>query len=130
MSFNYNKNKNHEDSGSFWTSYSDLFLGMSVVFLLLYVTASLRQGTSGIQQQIQNQKLTMQVQDLKNQLKMYDSVKKDYLKNEAKPEDEKLYNELMDKLTLLKDEAKGEKEKLNQAAQENEQKEKMKDNDF
>lgn len=124
MAFNYNKNKNNDDSGSFWTSYSDLFLGMSVVFLLLYVTASLRQGTNGIQQQIQNQKLSMQVQDLKNQLKMYDSVKKDYLHNEAKPEEEKLYNELMDKLTLLKEEAKNEKDKLTQSALENDKKEK------
>lgn len=123
MGLQYNKNKS-EDSGSFWTSYSDLFLGMSVVFLLLYVTASLRQGTSGIQQQIQNQKLTMQVQDLKNQLKMYDSVKKDYLKNEAKPDEEKVYNELMDKLSLLREEAKDEKSRLIQAAQENDKKEK------
>lgn len=123
MAFNYNKNKN-EDSGSFWTSYSDLFLGMSVIFLLLYVTASLRQGTSGIQQQIQNQKLTMQVEDLKNQLKMYDSVKKDYLNNEAKPEEEKQYKELMDKLTLLREEATDEKNRLHQSALENEKKEK------
>ncbi|MBK7961150.1 MAG: microtubule-binding protein [Bdellovibrionales bacterium] len=99
-------------------------MGMSVIFLLLYVTASLRQGTSGIQQQIQNQKLTMQVEDLKNQLKMYDSVKKDYLNNEAKPEEEKQYKELMDKLTLLKEEAKDEKNRLHQSALENERKEK------
>lgn len=124
MSFNYNKHKGSEGGDSFWTSYSDLFLGMSVVFLLLYVTASLRTGTNGIQQQMQNQKLTMQVQDLKNQLKMYDSVKKDYLKNEAAPEEEKLYNELMDKLSLLKEEAKNEKDKLLQASEENAKKEK------
>ncbi len=124
MAFDYKKNKSGEDSGSFWTSYSDLFLGMSVVFLLLYVTASLRQGTNGIQQQLQNQKLTTQVQDLKNQLKMYDSVKQDYLKNEAKPEDEKLYAELMDKITLLKEDAKNEKNDLTQKASENEKKEK------
>lgn len=123
MSFNYQKHK--DGSGdSFWTSYSDLFLGMSVVFLLLYVTASLRTGTNGVQQQIQNEKLSMQVKDLQNQLKMYNSVKSDYLANEAKPDEEKLYNELMDKLSLLKEEAKDEKDRLSQAALENEKKEK------
>lgn len=123
MSFNYNKHKSNESGDSFWTSYSDLFLGMSVVFLLLYVTASLRTGTNGIQQQVENKKLSMQVQDLQNQLKMYDSTRKEYLNTQASESEEKMYNELMDKLTLLKEEANEEKNKLRQAAHENEQKE-------
>lgn len=123
MSFNYNKHKSNESGDSFWTSYSDLFLGMSVVFLLLYVTASLRTGTNGIQQQVENKKLSMQVQDLQNQLKMYDSTRKEYLNTQASESEEKMYNELMDKLTLLKEEANEEKNKLRQAAHENEKKE-------
>lgn len=123
MSFNYDKHKNHQDDGHFWTSYSDLFLGLSTIFLLLYVTSSLKTNTSGMKQEMEKQKLTMEVQDLKNQLKMYDSIKKDYLKKEASQTEADQYAELMDKLTLLKEEAKDEKTRLRQAAQDNEKKE-------
>ncbi|MFN8791403.1 MAG: microtubule-binding protein [Bdellovibrionales bacterium] len=124
MAFNYEKNKGGEESSSFWTSYSDLFLGMSVVFLLLYVTASLRTGTSGLQAQVENKKLSMQVQDLQNQLKMYDSVRKDYLNQEASKDETEQYNELMDKLSLLQEKAKDEREKLARTALELQTKEK------
>lgn len=123
MAFNYNKH-NGDDHSNFWTSYSDLLLGLSVVFLLLYVTASVRVGTNGIQQQLENQKLSMQVEDLKNQLKAYDSIKKEYLDKEASPDEEQMYNELMDKLTLLQEDAKDEKSKLEQAANEHAKKQK------
>ena len=123
MSFNYDKHKNQHDDGHFWTSYSDLFLGLSTIFLLLYVTSSLKTNTSGMKAETEKQKLTMEVQDLKNQLKMYDSIKKDYLKKEASQTEADQYAELMDKLTLLKEEAKDEKERLRQAANENQKKE-------
>lgn len=123
MSFNYDKHKNHQDDGHFWTSYSDLFLGLSTIFLLLYVTSSLKTNTSGLKQEMEKQKLSMEVQDLKNQLKMYDSIKKEYLKKEASQSEADQYAELMDKLTLLKVEAKDEKERLRQAANENQKKE-------
>lgn len=123
MAFNYNKHKGGGDDSSFWTSYSDLFLGMSVVFLLLYVTASLRTGTSGLHAQVENKKLTMQVQDLQNQLKMYDSVKKDYLQQEANPDESRQYNELMDKLSLLQEEAKDERNKIKNQVEDLAQKE-------
>lgn len=123
MSFNYHKQRDHGNSESFWTSYSDLFLGLSTIFLLLYVVASLRTSTDGIKSQIENQRLSMQVQDLKNQLKMYEGIKQDYLKNEASKGEMQEYNELMDKLTLLQEEAKDEKERLRQQAMQNESKE-------
>lgn len=118
MSFNYDKHKSGADDGNFWTSYSDLFLGMSVVFLLLYVTASLRTGTSGLQAQVENTKLSMQVQDLQNQLKMYDSVRKDYLDQDASTDETRQYNELMDKLSLLQEEAKDERSKISNQVKE------------
>lgn len=118
MSFNYNKNKEHSQD-SFWTSYSDLFLGLSTIFLLLYVTASLRSGTEGIRSQVENQKLSMKVEELQHQLKMYESVKNDYLKKEAPKDELQEYQELMDKLTLLQEDAKTEKDKLIQKALEN-----------
>ncbi len=124
MSFNYNKNRSAEEHGNFWTSYSDLFMGLSVIFLLLYVTASLHSGTTGIQQQVKIQNLSLQVSDLKNQLKAYDNIRKEYLQKEATPDDQKVYSELMDKLTLLQEKARDEKNQLQKSAQENDQKEK------
>jgi myosin heavy subunit len=120
MAFQYRNSKGHDENGSQWTSYSDLFMGLSVVFLLLYVVASLRSGTTGLQQQIEKERLTMEVQDLQNQLKVYNSLKKEA---EQTPEDEKLYQNLLSKLDLLKEEAKTESEKLKQQALENDEKE-------
>lgn len=122
MSFNYEKNKN-EDSHSQWTSYSDLFMGLSFVFLLLYVTASLRSGTVGMQQQLQTRKVAMENDDLKNQLKVYDSLKKEYLATDASADEAKMYEDLMGKLDLLQDQAKSEKEKLALESGENAKKE-------
>lgn len=122
MSFNYSKNKEHHSQDSFWTSYSDLFLGLSTIFLLLYVTASLRTGTEGLRNQIENQKLSMKVEELEHQLKMYESVKNDYIENQATKDEAQEYQELMDKLTLLQEDAKTEKDRLVQEALENEKK--------
>lgn len=129
MSLNYQKKSSGGHGGhgghgdSQWTSYSDLFMGLCVVFLLLYVTASLRTGTTGLQQQIEKEKMVQEVHDLRNQLKAYNSLKKDYLETEATNEDQAMYKQLMDKLSLLKEEAKTEKDKLRQQALENEMKE-------
>lgn len=123
MSFNYNKSKDHGQGDSFWTSYSDLFLGLSTIFLLLYVTASLRTGTDGIKNMIENQRLTMKVQDLESQIKMYESIKTDYLQNQAAKGEVQEYRELMDKLSLLQEEARDEKERLKQEAMQNQSKE-------
>lgn len=121
MSFNYQKNKEHSQD-NFWTSYSDLFLGLSTIFLLLYVTASLRTGTEGLRNQVENQKLSMKVDELQHQLKMYESVKDEYLQKQASKDEVQEYQELMDKLTLLQENAKTEKDRLIQEALENDKK--------
>ncbi len=118
MAFNYEKNKQTHGNDSFWTSYSDLFLGLSTIFLLLYVLASLRTGTDAIKSHTDNQKLSTRIEELENQLKMYESVKNNYLSQAPKDETQE-YQELMDKLTLLQEEAKTEKERLAQEAVEN-----------
>ncbi|MBC7754381.1 MAG: microtubule-binding protein [Moraxellaceae bacterium] len=122
MSFEYKKNKGH-DNESFWTSYSDLFLGLSSIFLMLYVVASLRTGTDSIKFKSDNQKLQVEVQDLKNQLQSYEAVKDNYIKKQATKNELGEYNELMDKLVLLQEDAKNEKNNLRKSALENEQKE-------
>jgi chromosome segregation ATPase len=119
MAFNYEKNKKNEGNDSFWTSYSDLFLGLSTIFLLLYVMASLRTGTDGIKSQMDNQKLTTRVEELENQLKTYESVKNNYMDTAATTDEQQEYKDLMDKLTLLQDEAKSEKERLAKEASDN-----------
>jgi regulator of replication initiation timing len=107
MGLNYHS-KHKNDSESFWTSYSDLFLGLSSIFLLLYVVASLRTGTDGVRNSTENKKLKVEIQDLKNQLATYEAVKENYMKSQANKSEVNEYNELMDKLTLLQEEAKNE----------------------
>ncbi|MDW8190296.1 MAG: microtubule-binding protein [Pseudobdellovibrionaceae bacterium] len=123
MPFNYHK-KHQDDQGHFWASYSDLLLGMGVVFLLLYVTASLTAGTSGIQAHLENQKLAREITDLRNQLKMYESVRDNYLNEQATPDEKELYIELLDKLTLLEEETKQGAERLKKAMHEQHKKQK------
>lgn len=123
MSFHYSKNGKHGDGESFWTSNSDLFLGLSSIFLLLYVVSSLRSGADGMNNATENKKLKVQIQDLQNQLKTYESVKNQYLQAQASKSEKDEYAELMDKLSLLQEEAKSEKENLTKQAQENAKKE-------
>jgi outer membrane protein OmpA-like peptidoglycan-associated protein len=111
MSFNYHKNNEHSGD-SFWTSYSDLFLGLSCIFLLLYVVSSMRQGADSIKQQVVNEQLATEVSDLKNQLKAYEDIKNQYMKDQASPDEKQEYNELVDKLSLLQEEAVSENDKL------------------
>ena len=116
--------KHGHNQDSMWTSYSDLFLGLSVIFLLLYVTASLRQGTDGVRQFLENKQLVRQNEDLKQQLKVYESLKQNYLETQAQAGEQETYDMLMKKLELLQDEQKEEKIKLRLQANENEKKEK------
>ena len=123
MSLDYQKLKQKNgDEGSFWTSYSDLFMVLSVVFLLLYVVGSLRTGTSSVQSMIEHQKLKAEAQDYKKQIQAYNALKDDYLEKEASQDEAQMYEELMSKLSLLQDEAKEEKKQLEAQAQENEAK--------
>lgn len=122
MSFNYDSIKEKE-GGSHWATYSDLFMVLSLVFLLLYVIASLRTGTSNIQNQSEYQEVIRERDDLKQQIKVYNTLKNNYLTTGASQDEQKMYDELMDKLVLLKEEAKKEKEDLREAALENEKKE-------
>lgn len=122
MGFDYDKIKSAED-GSFWATYSDLFTMLSMVFLFLFIIANLRSGTQGIVKDAEFKQLARENEDLKQQIKVYNTLKDDYLETGATDSEQKGYESLMDKLVLLKEEAKDEKEKLRQAAQENEEKE-------
>jgi chromosome segregation ATPase len=123
MGFDLNRHKK-ESGDSMWTSYSDLFLGLSIIFLLLYVSASLKQGTDGIKQHMEYKLLKKENEDLQQQIKAYETLKQDYLQRQASADESDNYKELMDRLNLLQDEAKDEKTKLRLQANENEKKEK------
>ncbi len=123
MPFNHKK-FGKESQDSMWTSTSDLFLGLSVVFLLLYVSASLKQGTEGFQKQQEYKELTKLNQDLKEQIKVYDSLKKNYLETQASEGEKETYQKLMAQLDLLQDEAQQEKGALMKQAKDLNDKEK------
>lgn len=123
MSFDYDKlTSNSGKQESWWVAYADLYVMLTVVFMLMYVTSSLRSGSTDYQQQTEYKKITQQKQDLEEQIKIYNTLKDEQLKKQGKDE-EKVYAQLMDKLYLLKEDAKNEKEKLRQQAKENEAKE-------
>ncbi len=125
MSFDYDKVKaKQEDAhGNSWTAYSDLFMMLSTVFLLLYVSVGLRSQTSGVAVHEKIKQLTQKNADLEQQLQVYNTLREQHMKNEATEEEAQVYDKLMNKLTLLQDEAKDEKNRLRQAAKENEEKE-------
>ena len=121
MSFDYEKLKSRNDasSGEHWTSNSDLFMVLSVVFLLLYVVASVRNGASAITKAIKVQELKNQKEDLARQLRAYNTLKEDYLKNEAKEQELSMYQDLMKNLELLQSEAERKRRELERKAQKN-----------
>lgn len=124
LNFDFDKIKRKvEGEGNQWASYSDLFMVLSVVFLLLYVTASLRTGTISVKSHYELEEARQKVQNIKSQIQVYESLKNQYLQEQATEGEEKTYKELMSKLTLLRDEAKDEKEQLRKKASENEKKE-------
>jgi hypothetical protein len=123
MSFDFDKiqSKNTDDN-SWWASYSDLYTMMSVLFLMLYVVASLRSGTAKLQNQLEVTRIAQRNAELEKQIQVYNTLKEQQLAQSSEQEQE-VYAQLMDKLSLLKDEAKEEKNRLKKLAKENEQKE-------
>ncbi len=124
MSFDYDKiaAKDGEHS-SWWTSYADLFMMLSLVFLLMYVASSLRSGSAGFQQQVENKKLAQKAAGLEQQIKVYNTLKDEALREKSTEAEQAVYGKLMDKLSLLQEEARDEKNALRRKAQENEEKE-------
>ena len=119
----YDKIKDEKDSAaSKMASYSDLFMVLSIVFLLLYVVSSIRNGVYSVYKQGELKEMAAEAKDLKQQIKVYNTLKENVVK-ESTTEEQKVYEELMDKLTLLQEQSKNEKENLRKKALENEQKE-------
>ncbi len=122
MSFDYDRIKNKEE-GTHWATYSDLFMVLSLVFLLLYVVASLRSGTSNLQSYSKHQEIIRERDQLKEELAFYQNKKDDYLTSQASAQEQAQYEDLMKKMELLREEARDEKIKLRESADQLEKKE-------
>lgn len=124
MAFNYERiRKKRESGGNEWTSYSDLFTCLAFLFLMMYVSVSLRSSAQGVQQGVKLAEKDQQLRDMREQMRAYDSVKNDYLQQGASPQEQHMYRRLMDRLTLLQDESNKEKQALEKKAQEQSDKE-------
>jgi hypothetical protein len=96
---------------------------LSIVFLLMYVASSLRAGTNGYQQQVEYKRLAQHAEDLEEQIKVYNTLKDQTLKQQQSEAEQDVYQKLMGKLSLLQDQAHEEKLALQQKAKENGEKE-------
>ncbi len=119
MSFNYDKSKESADQATQWSSYSDLFMALSVIFLLMYVTSSVREGATNIQKFSQYQELVQEADDLREQNRVYDALKDDYIRKQATEKETATYKELMSKLNLLQEKNKNEAGELQKQANDN-----------
>lgn len=122
MSFDYDKLRDKQEEANWWASYSDLWSMLAVVFLMLFVGTSLRTGTQGIQQYLEQEALQKKNAELQEQLRVYNNLKDESLQQVSQQEQE-VYEKLMSKLELLQEEAKDEKNELRKQAKENEEKE-------
>jgi hypothetical protein len=124
MSWDYhNLGDKPEHQQDMWPAASDLFMMLSTIFLLLFVVSSLRNGAESIKNQIEYQQMLVEAQDYQEQNRVYNALKDNYLETNATREEQQLYSELMDKLSLLQEEANQEKQRLTKEAQENKAKE-------
>lgn len=124
MAFDYDKHKNSHEGSHEWVAFSDLYLGLSIVFLMLFVAASLRQGAESFLEKAELEKLKTENARLRYTLKQEDAKAQEALESGAAESERAAYEELMNKLTLLQDEADKEKDDLRAQAGELEKKEK------
>ncbi|MFW7379922.1 MAG: hypothetical protein ACOH5I_14005 [Oligoflexus sp.] len=121
MNFDYEKIKQKQsDNGSHWTSYSDLFMALSFLFLLLYVVASFRTGTVTHSANVRLVAMEDYQRELSQQIQIYERVSKNYIEQDATEAEKELYEDVMKKLSLLQEESKQEQQQL--ATELNEQK--------
>src|SRR5699024_3554654 len=102
------KHKVEHGSGHQWTSYSDLFLVLTVTFMLLYVVANLRGGAAAVVAQQQLLVSSARMSELEKQVKAYEVMKENYIEKGASNDEIAMYRELEDKLALLEGAAQEE----------------------
>jgi chromosome segregation ATPase len=118
LDFERIKHKVEHGTGHQWTSYSDLFLVLSVTFLLLYVVANLRGGAAAVVAQEQLRVSSARMSELEKQVKAYEVLKDDYIDKGASKDEVAMYRDLEDKLALLENQAQDEYEDAQAKARE------------
>ncbi len=118
LDFDRIKHKVEHGTGHQWTSYSDLFLVLSVTFLLLYVVANLRGGAAAVVAQQQLMVSSARMSELEKQVKAYEVLKDDYIEKGASRDEVEMYKDLEEKLALLESDAQEEFEDAQAKARE------------
>jgi len=125
MSLNYEKlKKKQESSGDFWTSYSDLATVISVLFLLLYAVAILRNQSVSVSERISAKRAQQEIETLQEQINAYEILKQEYLENGASQRERKMYEELLGQMQLMESQAREEKEQAQRTVAASTEKEK------
>jgi chromosome segregation ATPase len=113
MNLDYEKIKRkREQNGSHWTSYSDLFMALSFLFLLLYVVASFRTGTVTHSAKLKLVDMEDQQRQLQQQIRIYERVSNNYVEEDATPEEKQLYEKVINRLDLLKSDAESKQRRM------------------
>ena len=111
MSFDYNEIRaQQQSSGTQWASYSDLFMVLAFVFLLMYMVSSLRTGMISVTARAQ-------VLEVRQELELYESARDQYLAESASEQETRIYDQIIEQITLLENEAATEKKKLEKKMQ-------------
>ncbi|MFV2030951.1 MAG: hypothetical protein ACC663_00530, partial [Gammaproteobacteria bacterium] len=88
-----------------WAAYSDLFMVLAFVFLLMYMVSSLRTGIISVT-------TYAQIEEVKQELELYESIKNQYLEQESGEREKRIYNEILEQISLLETEANENKKRL------------------
>jgi len=105
VSFDYNAIRDKKQSGGTqWAAYSDLFMVLAFIFLLMYMVASLRAGMVSVTAHAN-------VEETKLQIERYESIKNQYLE-EANNQEHNTYQDILNHISLLENEASENKERL------------------
>ena len=108
LDFDRIKHKVEHGTGHQWTSYSDLFLVLSVTFLLLYTVANLRGGAAAVVAQEQLRVSSLRMSELEKQVRAYEVLKDDYIEKGASRDEVEMYRDLESQLALLEESAQAE----------------------
>ncbi len=77
MSFDYDTIRSKKaEGGTQWAAYSDLFMVLAFIFLLMYMVASLRTGMISVTTHAQ-------IEEVQKELEIYESAKTQYLEEES-----------------------------------------------
>jgi len=112
VSFDYKEIRARQQaSGTQWAYYSDLFMMLAFIILLMYMVSSLRTGMISVTSHAE-------IQEVRQELEIYETIKDQYLTEQTNALEKKIYKQIIEQVALLEDEASAEKKKLTQQAQE------------